>query len=91
MLTGTMEHVVKHSLVYSYALSQPLTTYVDAYPELQNKLLLEAEHLEYGDHGEIVRFLQYKMSDLSYYDDKIDGEFGILTEYAIKNFKGSIH
>ncbi|APC48484.1 cell wall lytic activity [Virgibacillus halodenitrificans] len=87
MLTGTMEHVVKHSLVYSYALSQPLTTYVDAYPELQNKLLLEAEHLEYGDHGEIVRFLQYKMSDLSYYDDKIDGEFGILTEYAIKKFQ----
>ncbi|MEC5422517.1 NlpC/P60 family protein [Virgibacillus sp. C22-A2] len=87
MLNGTIEHVVKHSILYSYVLSQPLATYVDAYPELQNKILLKTEQLEYGEHGESVRLLQKKLNKLSYFEDEIDGEFDLLTEHALKKFQ----
>src|SRR5690625_4637423 len=89
MMNGTVEHVVKHSFLYSYLLSQPFATYVDAYPMFQNDILLEAEaeQLEYGKHNEIVRFLQHKLNKLSYYDDTMDGHYGILTEHALKKFQ----
>ncbi|MFD1040047.1 NlpC/P60 family protein [Virgibacillus byunsanensis] len=87
MLNGTVEHVVKQSFLYSYMLSQPFAVYVDAYPVLQNKLLLEAEEIQYGEHGETTRVLQQKLNKLSYYDDSIDGDFGLLTEYALKKFQ----
>ncbi|WP_330948968.1 C40 family peptidase [Virgibacillus sp. MG-45] len=86
-MNGTLEHVVKQSFIYSYLLSQPFAAYVDAYPALQNKILQEAEQLQYGEHGESVRILQHKLSKLSYYDDQIDGELGILTEHALKKFQ----
>ncbi|WP_099158309.1 NlpC/P60 family protein [Virgibacillus ndiopensis] len=91
MLNSTVEHVLKQSVVYSYMLSQPLAVYVDAYPVLQNKQLLEAEQLEYGEHGESVRVLQSKLNKLSYYDDEIDGDYGILTEHALKKFQAKYH
>src|SRR5699024_274224 len=87
MINGTVEQVVKQSFLYSYALSQPFAVYVDAYPVLQNNILLEAEQLQYGEHGETVRVLQQKLNQLSYYDDDIDGEFGIFTEHALKQFQ----
>ncbi|MFB4169171.1 NlpC/P60 family protein [Virgibacillus sp. JSM 102003] len=87
MLNGTVEHVVKQSVLYSYVLSQPFAFYVDAYPVLQNKQLLEAEHLQYGEHGESVRVLQHKLNKLSYYDDEINGDFTVLTEHALKKFQ----
>lgn len=87
MLNGTIEHVVKQSVLYSYVLSQPFAVYVDAYPVLQNEQLLEAEQLQYGQHGETVRGLQQKLNKLSYFDDKLDGDYGVLTEHALKNFQ----
>lgn len=87
MLNGTVEHVVKQSVLYSYVLSQPFAFYVDAYPVLQNKQLLEAEQLQYGEHGESVRVLQHKLNKLSYYDDEINGDFTVLTEHALKKFQ----
>lgn len=84
---ATLGNVAKKSLFYSYVLSQPFTVYVDAYPVLQNKLLLESEQLQYSENGEAVRVLQYKLNKLSYYDDDMDGEFGVLTEHALKNFQ----
>ncbi|HLS09989.1 NlpC/P60 family protein [Lentibacillus sp.] len=87
MLNGTIEHVVKQSVLYSYVLSQPFAVYVDAYPVLQNDQLLEAEQLQYGQHGETVRILQHKLNKLSYFDDKIDGKYGVLTEHALKKFQ----
>lgn len=89
MMNGTVEQVVKHSFLYSYLLSQPFATYVDAYPMFQNDILLEAEaeQLEYGKHNEIVRLLQHKLNKLSYYDDTMDGHYGILTEHALKKFQ----
>ncbi|MFD2630639.1 NlpC/P60 family protein [Oceanobacillus kapialis] len=87
MLSGTMEHVVKHSILYSYVLSQPLVTYVDAYPQLQNKLLTKTEQLEFGEHGESVKLLQEKLNNLDYFDADLDGEYGALTAHALKNFQ----
>lgn len=87
MLNATVEHVVKQSFLYSCVLSQPFTVFVNSYPMLQSKILLEAEYLNYGEHGEAVRVLQEKLNKLSYFDDKIDGEFDILTEHALKKFQ----
>ncbi|QKY69168.1 NlpC/P60 family protein [Lentibacillus sp. CBA3610] len=89
MLNGTMEHVVKQSILYSYVLSQPFAFYVDAYPVQQNEQLIEAEQLQYGQHGETVRILQQKLNKLSYFDDTIDGDYGLLTEHALKNFQAN--
>ncbi|WP_026906513.1 NlpC/P60 family protein [Paucisalibacillus globulus] len=87
MLNGTVENVAKNTLLYSFVLSQPFAVYAGAYPVFENKTLLEAEQLEYGDHGEAVRILQYKLNELDYYDDNVDGELGVLTEHAIKKFQ----
>ncbi|WP_217585477.1 NlpC/P60 family protein [Lentibacillus saliphilus] len=91
MLNGTVEQVVKHSFLYSYMLSQPFSVYVDAYPVLQNNILLEAEQVQYGEHGETVRILQHKMNLLNYYDDDIDGDFGIFTEHALKKIQADLN
>mgnify|MGYP001271617164 CR=1 FL=1 len=88
MLTnGNVQHVVKHSMSYGFALSQPFSLYVDAYPMLQNEVLNQSESLVYGQHNEAVRVLQHKLNELNYYDDTIDGDFGVLTEYALKKFQ----
>ncbi|WP_164668805.1 NlpC/P60 family protein [Virgibacillus doumboii] len=87
MLNGTVEQVVKHSVLYSYVLSQPFAVYVDAYPVLQNKQLMEAGQAQYGQQGEVVRILQHKLNKLSYYEDEIDGDFAVLTEHALKKFQ----
>ncbi|MFZ3579342.1 NlpC/P60 family protein [Virgibacillus sp. DJP39] len=87
MLNATVEHVVKQSLLYSYVLSQPFAVYMNSYPMIQSKALLEAEDLNYGEHGEAIRVLQEKLNKLSYFNDEIDGEFDILTEYALKKFQ----
>ncbi|WP_234447103.1 C40 family peptidase [Virgibacillus salexigens] len=86
-MNQTVEHMAKRSLLYGYVLSQPLVNYVDAHPELQNKLLFESDQLEFGKHGEAVRHMQQKLHTLSYFDKEIDGRFGVLTEQAIKNFQ----
>lgn len=87
MINGTVEHVVKNSLLYSYVLAQPFVAYVEASPAIQNKVLLESEQLQYGQHGESVRVLQQKLNKLSYYDDEVDGDYGLLTEHALKKFQ----
>jgi peptidoglycan DL-endopeptidase LytE len=87
MLNGTVESIAKNTLLYSFVLSQPFALYAGVYPIFENKTLLEAEELEYGDHGEAVRILQYKLNELSYYEDQVDGELGLLTEHAIKKFQ----
>lgn len=82
------EHVVRHSIAYGYVITQPFSLYVDAYPMLQNEIFKQEEMLvAYGDHSNMVRVLQQKLNDLSYYDEEIDGEFSIFTEYALKKFQ----
>ncbi|WP_430785636.1 NlpC/P60 family protein [Virgibacillus flavescens] len=87
MLNTTVKHVAKQSFLYSCVLSQPFTVFVNAYPFIQSKALLEEEYLNYGEHGESIRILQHKLNKLSYFDDEIDGDFNILTEHAIKKFQ----
>lgn len=87
VINATVEHVVKQSFLYSYVLSQPFAVYVNSYPMIQSKILVEAEYLNFGEHGESVRVLQHKLNTLSYFDDQIDGDFDILTEHALKKFQ----
>ncbi|SDJ68395.1 NlpC/P60 family protein [Sediminibacillus albus] len=88
MLTdATVQHVVKHSLSYGFVLSQPFAFYVDAYPSIQNNIIKESDVLYYGQHNESVKVLQHKLKTLSYFDHPIDGDFGVLTEYALKKFQ----
>ncbi|QGH34736.1 hypothetical protein GI584_12140 [Gracilibacillus salitolerans] len=87
MLQDQISRVVKHSVAYSFAFSQPFSFYVDAYPMMQNEILEQSNMLQYGMQHESVRVLQHKLQRLSYYDSSIDGEFGVLTEYALKKFQ----
>lgn len=87
MMNGTIEHVVKNSILCSYVIAQPFGVYVDAYPTLQNEILQETEQLQMNQHGESVRLLQQKLHHLSFFDGKIDGEFGVLTAQALENFQ----
>lgn len=88
MAQAQLDQVVKQSITYSYIISQPFTFYVDAYPMLQNHLLNQQDqHIAYGDHSPAVRVIQQKLNNLSYYDEEIDGEFGLFTEYALKKFQ----
>ncbi|UOQ47621.1 NlpC/P60 family protein [Gracilibacillus caseinilyticus] len=86
MLQDQLARVVKHSVAYSFAFSQPFIFYIDAYPMMQNDVLEQAD-IKYGMQHEAVRMLQHKLQKLSYYDSSVDGEFGILTEYALKKFQ----
>lgn len=81
--------IVKSTVVYGYALSQPFAFYVDAYPMIQDELLLEAQTVQYGESGDLVQYLQLKLNNLGYYDDDLDGEYGILTEHAVKKMQSS--
>ncbi|WP_208591003.1 C40 family peptidase [Gracilibacillus suaedae] len=87
LLQDQISRVVKHSVAYSFAFSQPFSFYVDAYPMMQNEILEQSNMLKYGMQHESVRMLQHKLQRLSYYDSSIDGEFGVLTEYALKKFQ----
>lgn len=89
MRTKTIEKVMSNSIVCGYAITQPIAFFVDAQPLLQDKLLAQAESLAYGEHSEIVRNLQYKLTRLGHYEDGIDGVYGLLTEHAVKGFQSS--
>lgn len=87
MISSNVDHLIKHTFLYSYIISQPFSVYVDAYPIIENKILLETSSLEYGEHNEAVRILQKKLKSLQFYNDEIDGHYNILTEYALKKFQ----
>src|SRR5699024_5642102 len=87
MLNGAIGQIAKHSLLYSYVLSQPFAVYVDAYPVLDNDILLEAQDVQYGEYGQMVRIVQKKLQTLSYYNDDIDGEYDVFTEHSLKKFQ----
>lgn len=87
MMNATVQKVAKHSLLYSYVLSQPFATYVDIYPALENKILMNVEEIKYGDQGESIRILQKKLTQLNYYTAEIDGDYGVRTEHAVKTLQ----
>ncbi|MDC3415327.1 NlpC/P60 family protein [Aquibacillus salsiterrae] len=87
MVNGNVQQVMKHSMAYSFVISQPFSYYVDAYPMLQNEVLENVDVAVFGEHSKAVTIIQHKLNKLSYYDKKIDGEYGVLTEYALKKFQ----
>lgn len=81
--------VMKQSLVYGYAVTQPFAFYIDSQPMLQDQLLAEAHNLQYGEQSEIIRHVQLKLNKTGYYTDKIDGVYGLFTEQAVRGFQSS--
>ncbi|WP_010650599.1 C40 family peptidase [Oceanobacillus massiliensis] len=64
-MNGTVEHVLKHSILYSYVLSQQFTTLGTA-PFDVNKDITAGEQPTYQFHGETIRSLQKKRSQMNY-------------------------
>lgn len=82
-MNGTLQHIVKNSFMYGAVLSQPMIM-----PGYVIQDLLEDKELpQYGEHSERVQAIQKKLNEFNFYHDDIDGDFGILTEYAIKQFQ----
>lgn len=92
MIEGSVQEIVTRSALYSIVLSQPFLVAAGVYPQLEKAIVQENNPLQYGEHGEAVRLLQTKLSQLSYlHEDDIDGSYDILTEYAVKKFQGDHH
>ena len=91
MNTHIVGNIVKNSVVYGYAISQPFSIYMDMFPMVQNQLEKDEALLQYGESNEIVEHLQLTLNNLGYYDDEIDGYYGIYTEHALKQFQSSNH
>lgn len=89
MFTSHLENVVKQSMVYSFALSQPVTILFSATLFEQNEFLIDQPPQQLGDQGEVVRLIQLKLNNLGYYDKLIDGEYDLLTKYALQQFQSS--
>lgn len=89
MQTKTVEKVIKRSLLYSMAITQPFTVNQVLSAPLQDVSFFEQEQLQYGDHGQLVRHVQLKLKKLGYYEEKIDGIYGLYTEQAVRSFQSS--
>lgn len=87
----TMEKVMKHSLVYGLAITQPFTLFVDAEPVMQHTILKELTNIKYGSTNPSIEHLQYKLTKIGYYEDRIDGSYGLLTEHAVKRLQSTNH
>lgn len=84
-----MEKVLKRSLVYSLAATQPFAVNLALASSLQDEVILENDRLKYGDHGELVSHIQLKLKRLGYYEGKVDGVYGLYTEHAVRKFQSS--
>lgn len=89
MQTKTVEKVIKRSLIYGMAITQPFTVQQVQSAPLQDMSIFEQKELQYGDHGELVRHVQLKLQKLGYYEDRIDGVYGLYTEQAVRSFQSS--
>ncbi|NBJ69967.1 MULTISPECIES: NlpC/P60 family protein [Clostridia] len=85
-MNSNVQHIMKRSLLYGFVITQPVVNYVDAYPELQNKIRFEAPQLEIAEHGESVRFIQKKLHTVSHLNPSTNGSLGH-TDLAMKNFQ----
>lgn len=91
MQAMTLQHVMKHSLVYGYAITQPFSLVADAQSFVQHNLLEKIDQLKYGETNDAIENVQYKLTKLGYYEDSLDGSFGLLTEHAVKKLQSSNH
>lgn len=89
MQTKTVEKVLKQSLLYSLAMTQPFAVIQTFATPIQDASIFEQKELRYGDHSELVRHVQLKLKKLGYYEDEIDGKYGLYTEQAVRSFQSS--
>lgn len=91
MRSNTIDKTLKHSIVYGYAMTQPFLFQIAAPAVSQDHILAEGEVITYGENSEIVRHIQYKLQKLGHYADQLDGQYGLLTEHAVKGLQSSVH
>lgn len=89
MHLNTMEHVMKHSVIYGIAFTQPFTSLAEVTPLMQHVQLEKMDEISYGTSNSSVEYIQFKLKKLGYYDDKMDGSFGLRTEHAVKKLQSS--
>lgn len=89
MQTKAVEKAMRRSLLYSFALTQSLSLQSALAVPYQAEDVIHQEPIEYGDHGELVRHIQLKLKKLGYYNDRIDGQYGLYTEQAVRSFQSS--
>lgn len=89
MHAKTVEKVLKRSLIYSLAVTQPFTVNQIFQTMIEDASIFEEKQLQYGDHGELVRHIQLKLKKIGYYEDKVDGIYGLFTEKAVRGFQSS--
>ncbi len=89
MQSKTIEKAMTRSLLYGFALAQPLSLSSALLTSVEAEATITQAPLAYGDHGELVRHVQYKLKKLGYYQDQIDGKYGLYTEQAVRSFQSS--
>lgn len=89
MNAKTVEKVLKQSLMYSLAVTQPFAINFAIAEQLEDASILEDKQLKYGDHSELVSHIQLKLKKLGYYEGKVDGVYGLYTEHAVRQFQSS--
>lgn len=82
---------MKHSVIYGIAFTQPFTSLADVTPLMQHAQLEKMDEISYGAFNPSVKHIQYKLKKLGYYEDKMDGAFGLRTEHAVKKLQSSHH
>src|SRR5699024_4524949 len=68
---------------------QPIVTNQVLASPASDVAAFEQKEIEFGDHGELVRHVQLKLKKLDYYNDEIDGVYGLYTEQAVRSFQSS--
>ncbi|WP_249871823.1 NlpC/P60 family protein [Oceanobacillus saliphilus] len=88
MVNATVESVLKHSLLCSYVLSQPL----QGVGTLEiGKVFAESEQMESMYHSETDCLLQKKLSQMTYFYEQNPDYFAVVTEHAINKFQDDYH
>lgn len=90
MRSNTIDKTLKNSIVYGYAMTQPFLFQIAAPILSQEDILAEGEVITYGENSKIVRHIQYKLQKTGHYPDQLDGQYGLLTEHAVKGLQSSV-
>lgn len=89
MQTKTVEKVLKKSLLYTAAMAQPFAVTSALFTAIEDISVFADKQLQFGDHGELVRHVQLKLKKLGYYNEDVDGIYGLYTEHAIRSLQSS--
>lgn len=85
-----MEQVLKHSFLCSVAITQPFTISSSLAPT-ETFTSLNNNYLASGSTTSFFEERNPKVSKLSYYENRLDGSFQLLTEHTMKELQSSNH